>query len=190
MVSGHWVLAGGEHSEVYFDKMQLLSDPDLLETAVDQIWWKIQDAFGPWLDVDVFAGPTTGGAIVAYSLASMLYKKVAYIERVKEGSSIRENRRGYLIQPGDNVIILDDVLTTGRSLMETYRAVVEKGGNVRCAAVLMNRSNNDVDYPFPLFSLWQDNIYTWTPDNCPMCADGVYPAVKPGTTTELPGHTQ
>ncbi|HEV8535575.1 MAG TPA: orotate phosphoribosyltransferase [Candidatus Limnocylindria bacterium] len=177
---GHFVLASGRHSPGYLDKFQVLQHPGDTE--------RLCAAIASWarpLRVDIVAGPTTGGVILAHEVARQLGARAIYAER-SEAASGREFRRGFAIESGERVLVVDDIITTGGSLRETIAAVTSAGGTVVAAAVLVDRSGDSARLDVPLHALWHLQIPAYAPAECPLCAKGV-PATHPGTSPARAG---
>jgi orotate phosphoribosyltransferase len=126
------------------------------------------------------AGPTTGGIILAHEVGRQMELRAVYAERV-EGGRGREFRRGFELEPGERVLVVDDIMTTGGSVQDTLDAVKSAGAQVVGAAVLVDRSGGAASLNVPLHALWSVDIHAHTADECPQCADGV-PITRPGTT--------
>ncbi len=168
---GHFLLASGLHSPVYWDKFRILQYPHYTERLcrlIAQHFMKQR--------IDMVAGPTTGGIILAFETARQLGVRSIFAE--KEGQA-RIFRRDFQIAPGENVLVVDDVLTTGSSVRETIRAVDRLGGDVVGIGVLVDRTDKDLAFDLPLFSCLRAPSITYSPDQCPLCAAHV-PLVKPG----------
>lgn len=123
------------------------------------------------------AGPTTGGIIVAYEVARQLGLRGIFAERHTKG---RVFQRGFTITPGERVLVVDDVLTTGGSIHEVIAEVRRKGAEIIGVGVLIDRSQGAIDFGVPLFSCCQISIPTYSPEDCPLCAAKV-PLTKPGS---------
>lgn len=174
---GHFVLSSGRHSGRYLEKFDLLRNPPATERVIGALLERLRG-----LDIDVVAGPTTGGILLAFETARQLGTPAAYAERAEHGSLAREFRRGTVFPPGARVLVVDDIMTTGGSVRETLAALAEHPVEVVAVAVLVDRSGGQVDFGVPLLALSTMDIPTWTPEECPLCAQGVLLA-KPGTTT-------
>ena len=133
--------------------------------------------------VQVVAGPTTVGIILAYEVARQLGVRSIFAE--KEGAE-RVFRRGFNIDPGERVLIVDDILTTGGSIREVMTAVTGLGGEVTGIGVLVDRSEQQTEFGVPLFSCHHAITTTYTSDNCPLCAAQI-PLVKPGSSQKPAG---
>lgn len=173
---GHFLLASGRHSDRYVEKFDLLRRPAATERACRQFADRFRDE-----RIDVVAGPTTGGVILAFETGRQLGVMAAYAERAADGGSAREFRRGTTFAPGSRVLVVDDILTTGGSIRETLAALAAHPVEVVAVGVLVDRSNGAFDPGVPLHALATLEIATWEPSDCPLCAAGV-PLVKPGTT--------
>jgi orotate phosphoribosyltransferase len=172
---GHFLLSSGRHSDRYVEKFDLLRQPD----ATSRACAGFADAFRA-SSVDVVAGPTTGGIILAFEVARQLGVAAAYAERKSEGAG-REFRRGTTFSPGSRVLVVDDILTTGGSVRETLEALQAHPIEVIGVGILVDRSGGAVDFFLPKHAVANMNFETWEPEACPLCAQGV-PLVKPGTT--------
>ena len=172
---GHFILASGRHASLYLEKFQVLQHPSETERLCSAIAMRAGA-----LGVKTVAGPTTGGIILAHEVARQLGARAIYAER-REGASGREFRRGFALAPGERVLVVDDIMTTGGSLQETIDAVRAAGGTVAGAAVLVDRSGGAARLDVPVEALWRLDIPSYSATECPLCAKGV-PAVHPGTT--------
>ncbi len=172
---GHFILASGNHSSRYLEKFQVLQWP--VRTAA--LCAEIAEWARSLLPRTV-AGPTTGGIILAHEVARQLELRAVYAERTESGRG-REFRRGFELGSGERVLVVDDIMTTGGSVLETIDAVRGAGAEVVGAAVLVDRSGGAASLGVPLRALWTVDIPTYAPADCPECAAGM-PLVKPGTT--------
>lgn len=178
---GHFVLASGKHSSVYLEKFQVLQWPRETERLCETIAALWRSAVP-----DTVAGPTTGGVILAHEVARQLGTRAVYAERREDGPG-RVFRRGFQLAPGEHVLVVDDILTTGGSLQDTISAVTAAGAKVIGAAVLVDRSAGKVTLDVPIHALWSLDIPAYVPEACPLCAQGV-PFTKPGTTPAQKTH--
>jgi orotate phosphoribosyltransferase len=174
---GHFVLSSGRHSDRYVEKFDLLRQPAAAERACAALIDLLPGTDG----IDVVAGPTTGGILLAFEVARQLKLPAAYAERSEGGSLAREFRRGTTFPPGARVLVVDDILTTGGSVRETLAALGAHDVQPVAVAVLVDRSGGTVSFGLPLISLSHMTIETWEPEDCPLCRDGL-PITKPGTT--------
>ncbi len=171
---GHFLLTSGLHSPIYWEKFRVLQYPHYTEILCQIIAGHFKDQ-----NVQVVAGPTTGGIILAFEIARQLGVKSIFAE--KEGKG-RIFRRGFSINPGERVLVVDDVLTTGGSVIEVIEAVNGLGGNIIGLGVLVDRSQQSIDIGMPIFSCVRAATPSYTPDKCPLCVAGL-PLVKLGGQT-------
>ncbi|HEU5431159.1 MAG TPA: orotate phosphoribosyltransferase [Thermomicrobiales bacterium] len=172
---GHFLLSSGRHSDRYIEKFDLLRQPQATEAACRSVAERFADA-----GIDIVVGPTTGGILLAFEVARQLGTSAAYAER-EEGSKRRVFRRGQAFRPGERVLLVDDILTTGGAVRDTLAALAAQPATLAGIAVLVDRSGGAVTFDTPLFALATVEVATWEPADCPLCAAGV-PLVKPGTT--------
>lgn len=187
---GHFVLKSGRHSGAYLEKFQVLQDP-AATSELCGFWAAACRSAGGVPTVDLVAGPTTGGVILAFETGRQLGTRAIFAEEVaSDGLPRREFRRGFSITPGERVLLVDDILTTGGSLLAMIPAVEAAGGEIVECAVLVDRSGgrSTLTSPvtgrvYPLRALWRLDLPTYEPgaDACPRCAAGE-PAVKPGSS--------
>jgi orotate phosphoribosyltransferase len=174
VLQGHFLLSSGLHSPVYWEKFQVLQYPKYTE----KLCRLIAEHFGK-SGVQVVAGPTTGGIILAYEVGRQLGVRGIFAEKSQAGG--REFRRGFRIAPGERVLIVDDVMTAGGSLRGTVDAVKRLGGNIVGIGVLVDRSPEKLEFDVPFFSCHRAEVITYPPERCPLCAAGI-PLVTPGSS--------
>ena len=192
---GHFLLKSGRHSDAYLEKFAVLSDPAATSELCS--FWAGQHR-GPddRPTIDVVAGPTTGGVILAFETGRQLATRAIFAEEVKtDGPPRREFRRGFRIEPGERVLLVDDILTTGGSLLAMIPAVEAAGGDIVECAVLVDRSGglSALESPtsgrrYSLNALWTLDLPTYQPGpaTCPRCAAGD-PVHAPGSTGTASG---
>lgn len=190
---GHFQLKSGRHGDAYVEKFAVLSDP----AATSELcgYWAARvrgDGDGSAPLVDLVAGPTTGGVILAFETARQLGVRSLFAEEVRDadGGVRREFRRGFRIEPGERVLLVDDILTTGGSLLAMIPAVEALGGEIVECGVLVDRSGGratltspSTERVYPVRALWQLDLPTWEAGaaTCPRCAAGD-PLYAPGST--------
>nr|WP_245669676.1 orotate phosphoribosyltransferase [Desulfuribacillus alkaliarsenatis] len=172
--TGHFSLTSGKHSAEYMQCAQVLQYPDQASKLCNEFAEFIKENN---ISVDLVVGPATGGIILAFETARLLGTKTMFAER-ENGKMVF--RRGFFVEPGQKVFIVEDVITTGGSVKEVIEIVQEQGGIVVGVGVLVNRSPEPVDYGVPLKSLLKIQIETYNPETCPLCAKGVE-MKKPGS---------
>ena len=169
---GHFLLTSGLHSPMYWEKFRILQYPHYTEKLCRLIAQHFKQQ-----KVELVAGPTTGGIILSFETARQLGVRSIFAE--KEGE-IRIFRRDFNIAPGERVLIVDDILTTGGSIRGTMNAVDKLGGIVIGIGVLINRSTEKIDFGVPLFSCIHSPTVVYTAEECPLCAAHI-PLVRPGS---------
>jgi len=179
ILRGHFKLASGLHSPIYWEKFQVLQFPHYTQQLCHLIAAHFQEQ-----GVQVVAGPTTGGIILAFEVGRQLGARSIFAE--KEGSGERTFRRGFNIDPGERVLVVDDILTTGGSIHEVLTAVNKLGGKVIGIGVLVDRSTRQIEFGAPLFSCLHSETITYTPQDCPLCAAQV-PLIEPGASHKPSG---
>ncbi len=188
---GHFQLKSGRHGDAYVEKFQVLQDPAATSELCGFFATHGRGGDGETL-VDLVAGPTTGGIILAFETARQLGVRSLFAEEVRDddGTLRREFRRGFRIEPGERVLLVDDILTTGGSLLAMLPAVEAMGGEIIECVVLVDRSGGRASLTspasgrvYPLRSLWQLDLPTYEPGaaTCPRCADGT-PLHTPGSS--------
>ncbi|GAB3290029.1 orotate phosphoribosyltransferase [Hymenobacter humi] len=178
LLSGHFRLSSGLHSDTYVQCARFLRRPELAAPAAAALAARIQAA---GLQPDVVVGPAMGGVVIGYELARQLGTPGIFTERDADGQMTL--RRGFTIEPGEKVIIAEDVVTTGKSTLEVARVLRELGAEVLAVASLIDRTGGKGGLTFPHFALLSVTAATFAPDTCPLCAAGV-PVVKPGSRPE------
>jgi orotate phosphoribosyltransferase len=171
---GHFLLTSGLHSPVYWEKFRVLQYPSYTERLCQLIAEHFKKD-----DIEVVAGPTTGGIILAFEVARQLGVRSIFAEKEAEK---RIFRRSLTLNHGARVLVVDDVLTTGGSVKEVLDAVKQLGGTVIGVGVLVDRTQQELKLDAPLFSCIRTPAITYQPGVCPLCASCV-PLVKPGSST-------
>lgn len=166
MLEGHFQLSSGRHSNLYVEKFRLLERPPQTEALCLMI--------ADWarkLTPGLITGPTTGGLLISYEVARHLGLRSIFAEKDEAGG--RSFQRGFTIAPGERVLVVDDVLTTGGSIRDVLGAVRALGGEVIGVAAIIDRSAGKVDFGVPFFACLVLDLPTYAPDECPLCKDGV-----------------
>ncbi|SDW04296.1 orotate phosphoribosyltransferase [Marininema mesophilum] len=169
---GHFVLSSGRHSEQYMQCAQLLQNPKEAEAAGEALADLFRD-----IEVDVVVGPALGGVIIAHETARALGVRCLFAER-KEGEM--SLRRGFAVFPGEKVLAIEDVVTTGGSVQEVVDLVEELGAKVVGIGSIVDRSGGNTNFRHPYKALLAHTIESYEPEACPLCIEGV-PVEKPGS---------
>jgi len=169
---GHFLLTSGNHSDTYIQCALLLSEP---ETAYEFM----EDIAGHFSgeDINTIVAPAVGGIIVSYEIARLLGKRAIFLERDQGTMTLR---RGFHIEKGERVLIVEDVITTGGSVLEVGDAVVDAGGIVMAYASIVNRSGGRFTPREAYYYCLEMDVPIYQPPACPLCAKGI-PLVKPGS---------
>jgi len=174
ILRGHFLLTSGRHSEVYFEKFRVLERPDVLSALCTEIASAVQ---AQRIAFDVVAGPTTGGIIIAFEVARQLGIPAVYIESENGAKTLRRNKT---LPPGTRALIVDDVLTTGTSLIESRAAIESAGGAVVGYGVLIDRSQPGLNLELPLIGAYKVEAVSYAPEEVPEWLAAI-PITKPGT---------
>ena len=173
LLDGHFRLSSGLHSPRYLQCALFLADPARAEAAGRQLAARLKNC-----GVQVVAAPALGGVIIGHEVARALGVTFLFTERADGAMQLR---RGFAIDPGDRVIVVEDVVTTGGSTREVMDVVRQHGGTVVGVGSMVNRSGSENPFaPLPYTALLTVDVPTYQPDACPLCAAGT-PVVKPGS---------
>jgi len=175
MLTGHFALTSGRHSDRYFQCARVLEYPRYCELLCRELVRKWGD--GELAGVETVIGPALGGILVSYEVARVLGARSLFTERE---NGIMTLRRGFTLSPGERVLVVEDVITTGGSVREVIAVAREAGAQVAGVAVLVDRSNGNANLDVPLRALLTIPVVTYSPEECPLCREGI-PAVKPGS---------
>ena len=163
LLRGHFQLSGGRHGDTYIEKYRILQWPDL----TSEFCARIADHFRG--QANIVAGPTTGGIILAYETARHLALPMVIAEKKDGGATGREFKRGFQVGPGDRVLVVDDVLTTGGSIREVLEAIRQRGAEPAGVGVLVDRTNGNVDFGVPFFACISVDVKSYDPADCALC---------------------
>ena len=176
LLEGHFVLSSGLHSGNYLQcalALQYPADARQFGKAIVEALPKIVDT----ATIDTVASPAIGGLVIGYAVAEALNVRFIWTERQNGAMTVR---RGFTVRPGERILVVEDVITTGGSTRECIAALEKNGGRVIAAASIIDRSNGTADVGVPRISLASMDVPSFDPAECPMCARGDE-AVKPGS---------
>jgi len=176
LLDGHFLLKSGRHAGRYLEKFLVLQHPRF---GVE-LCRRFAEALAPYSPTLV-VGPTTGGVLLSFETARLLGGSVRAAFAEPEPGGGRALRRGWAVASSERVVVVDDILTTGASLVETVEAVRVVGVEPVAAAVIVDRSVARVELGIPLHSLGRIEIPSWEADSCELCATGI-PLHKPGSS--------
>jgi orotate phosphoribosyltransferase len=170
---GHFELSSGRHSGTYVQCALVLQYPQQAESLGRALAAEFHD-----LKVQCVASPAIGGILVGHEVARALGVRGVFAER--DASGRMNLRRSFSIEPGERVLVVEDVWTTGGSTRETIGVVEQDGGLVVAAGALIDRSGGRLELPVRAESLLELNVESYEPEDCPLCRKGSA-AVKPGS---------
>ena len=173
VLHGHFCLTSGLHSDIYFQCAKLYQYPDITEQLGKKLAEKLSD-----IEFDTIVAPAIGAVIIGYETAKQAKKRNLFVER-KDG--VMQLRRGYTLKKGERVVIIEDVITTARTIKETMEAIKEFEPEVVAVGCIVDRTKGKTEYNIK--SLMQIDPVVYEPDNCPLCREGI-PLVKPGSREE------
>ncbi|HZX21272.1 MAG TPA: orotate phosphoribosyltransferase [Clostridia bacterium] len=170
---GHFLLTSGRHSDRYIQCAQVLQYPQYTEEICKGLAEQFKND-----NVEIVIGPATGGIIVAYEIARQLGALAMFAEKEKEKRILR---RGFSIPKGARVLVAEDVITTGGSVREVVELVREAGGVIVGVVVLVDRSNDKIEFGTRLESALSLEVASYEETECPICKKGNIPLEKPGS---------
>lgn len=174
LLKGHFCLTSGLHSDTYFQCAKLYENPKVVEIIGKELAKKLAN-----IEFDTIVSPAIGAIIIGYETAKQCKKRNLFVER-KDG--VLQLRRDYKLKKGEKVIIVEDVITTARTINETKEAIKEFESEIIGVACIVDRTCGKTDYN--ITSLLQVNPVTYEPENCPLCQKNI-PLVKPGSRMEV-----
>ena len=175
LLEGHFILSSGLRSPRYLQCARLLMEPRRAERMAKALAAKLPPETRDGIDVVV--SPAMGGVIIGHEMGRALGRPAMFVERPQGRFELR---RGFRLEPGSQVLLVEDVVTTGLSSREAIAAIEEAGGKVVAAASLVDRSDGGVDFEVPFTALVRIEVPAYQPDDIPPELAAI-PAVKPGS---------
>ncbi|MGE5399692.1 MAG: orotate phosphoribosyltransferase [Ignavibacteriales bacterium] len=172
LLNGHFRLTSGRHSNQYFQCAKVLQYMNYTELICS----KIADFFKNF-EIDTVIAPAIGGIVVGQEVARQLGKKSIFAEREDKELTLR---RGFVINPGERVLVCEDVVTTGGSVFEVIDIVKKYNAEVVGVGMVVDRSNGKVQFGVPQVSGLKLDVVSYAPEDCPLCRENI-PIVKPGS---------
>lgn len=176
LLTGHFILSSGLHSDAYLQCARVLMDARRADRLCRQLADQIRQSLGG-ITIDMVVSPAMGGVVVGYEMGRQLGLPAIFCERVEGKFALR---RGFAIPQGARVLVVEDVVTTGKSSLETFECITAHGGTVVAEASLVDRSNGEVDLGVPLISLMSLKVASYDPAHLPEHLQQI-PAIKPGS---------
>jgi orotate phosphoribosyltransferase len=179
MLEGHFLLSSGRHSDRYFQCARLFQYPDRAAEALSGVAERLrEDMRTGKIVLDAVVGPAMGGIIAAWELGRQLGLPAFFTERDDTGKMTL--RRGFEVLPGQKILIAEDVVTTGKSSVESAEVLAALGVQVCALACLVDRRAEGVPVSWPLYAACKVNAGNWESESCDLCRQGI-PVVKPGS---------
>ncbi len=162
VLEGHFRLTSGRHSPVYIEKFRIMESPEATASLCRMIADHFRDE-----DISLVAGPAMGGVILAYETARQLGVRSVFAEKDAEGALLFD--RGFEISPGEPVLVVDDVLSTGGSVRKTLALLKETKARVVGVGMLIDRTGGAVDFGVPFYACHTMVVESYAPEDCPLC---------------------
>jgi len=173
VLKGHFMLTSGRHADTYMQCAKLFTDVSGSEELCAALAQKLKG-----YKADMVISPAVGGILMGYEIARQLKLPNIFAERENGEFNLR---RGFVLEKGTKVVVVEDVVTTGGSVKEVVALVEKLGGVVVCVASIVDRSNGKVDFGVPFESLLSVDIKSYEANDCPICKEGKIPLYKPGS---------
>jgi orotate phosphoribosyltransferase len=170
---GHFELSSGRHSATYIQCALVLAHPQHAEA----LGRALAELFGN-LSIACVVSPALGGIVIGYEVARALGVRALFVERDRSGQMAL--RRGFELKPGERVLVIEDVWTTGGSTRETIGVVEQEGGLAVATGALIDRSGGRLELNVPARALLEMDVPSYEPDDCPLCRAGGTPT-RPGS---------
>ena len=165
LLDGHFLLTSGLHSTLYIEKFRILENPRALDDVCRGMAKVVKNE-----NVDLVLGAAIGGILISGGVGRHLGVKHIFCERVNGRMKLR---RGFFITKGQRIIIVEDIITTGGSVMELIELAGEQGAEIVHVVNLVDRSSGNVDYGVPSTALLTIPSESWEPENCALCKQGM-----------------
>ncbi len=168
ILEGHFLLTSGLHSGLYVEKFNVLQHPEYTEKLCAEFAEHFKD-----MGIETVVGPATGGIILSQVTARLLGVRSIFTERE---NGVMTFRRGFHLEPGEKVLIVEDVVTTGSSIKEVVNAVNAQQGDIVGVGLFVDRSGGTADFGVPkekVYPLLHLSVPTYKPEECPLCKAGI-----------------
>jgi orotate phosphoribosyltransferase len=174
LLEGHFKLSSGLHSDKYLQSALVLQYPEFANALGESVAARTRH-----LGATVVLSPALGGIVIGQETGRALGVRAIFAERQESKLALR---RGFTLSPQDRVLVVEDVITTGGSTLETVAVATAAGATVIGAAAIINRGKNEAKMGLPFYALVNMEVPVFEPERCPLCAKGD-PVVKPGSRT-------
>lgn len=172
LLHGHFCLTSGLHSDTYFQCAKLYQYPDIVEIIGKKLAEKLAG-----IEYDTIIAPAIGAVIFGYEVAKQAKKRNLFVERKDD---VMQLRRGYTLKKGERVVIIEDVITTARTIFETIDAIKEYEVEIKGVGCIVDRTQGKLDDKLKINSLLKIDPVVYEPENCPLCRQDIE-IVKPGS---------
>jgi len=171
LLEGHFVYTSGRHGRQFLQAARVLQYPNHTERVCGGLAEPFQNE-----DIELVVGPATGGIILAYETARLLQCRAAFTEKDDGGGM--SMKRGFSLEPGTRTLVVEDIVTTGGSVMKTVRHLENRGAVIAGIAIIVDRSGGGAELSNPYHALLQLRMESWPPEQCELCKRGI-PEVEP-----------
>lgn len=173
ILKGHFLLTSGRHSDTYMQCAKLFVDTESSEKLCAALAEKLTG-----VNAEAVVSPAVGGILMGYEVARQLKLPNYFMERENGEMTLR---RGFAIEKGTKVLVVEDVVTTGGSVKEVIAKLKAMGAEPVAVASIVDRSAGAVEFGLPFYNLISMNVVSYEPEECPLCKEGKIPAIKPGS---------
>jgi len=174
LLEGHFLLTSGRHSNRYLQCAKIFRNTKYSEELCSALAELYKD-----YDIQLVIGPAMGAVQMAYEVSRHLKTENFFTERDENGAMAL--RRGFSIEPGCRVLVVEDVVTTGGSVREVIELVKKAGGVVAGVGSIVDRTGGAIDFGVPFKAVYSAEVISWEADNCPLCKEGNAELIKPGS---------
>lgn len=173
LLEGHFLLTSGRHSDKYMQCAKIFQDAKYSVPLCAELVEQYKND-----NVELVIGPAIGAIQMSYEVGKQLGVRNIFAERENGAMTLR---RGFTIEKGQRVLIVEDVVTTGGSVKEVMELVKECGGEIVGIGSIVDRTGGKIDFGVPYRSAFSMDITSYEADECPICKEGKLPLVKPGS---------
>ncbi|NLP48803.1 MAG: orotate phosphoribosyltransferase [Clostridiales bacterium] len=174
LMEGHFQLTSGRHSDKYLQCSKVFKNTKYSEALCSSLAELFKDD-----GVELVIGPALGAVQMAYEVSRHTKTENFFTERDEDGKMTL--RRGFVIEPGQRVLVVEDVVTTGGSVKEVIELIENLGGLVVGVGSIVDRTGGNIDFEVPYKAVYTADVSSWEPQDCPICKEGKLELVKPGS---------
>lgn len=178
LLEGHFLLTSGRHSNRYLQCAKIFRNTKYSEELCAALAEQYKDD-----QVELVIGPAMGAVQMAYEVSRHLHVENFFTERDENGAMVL--RRGFAIEEGQRVLVVEDVVTTGGSVREVIDLVNKAGGVVVGVGSIVDRTGGNIDFGVPFRAVYSASVQSWDADECPLCKEGKSEPYKPGSRKKV-----